>query len=112
MFGEFSEKREDLILNVVEYLEAMKIIDRRKWEKLEKELLAEGIFKKGGFMDIRKHIEERGRQKGRLEGRLKGRLERDKEVVLNMLKNRLDTSLICKVTGLSKEEIKKLKNGI
>ncbi len=31
------------------------------------------------------------------------------EVVLNMLKNRLDTTIICKVTGLSEKEINKLK---
>ena len=34
------------------------------------------------------------------------------QVVLNMLENNLDVSLICKVTGLSEKEVKKLKNEV
>ena len=49
---------------------------------------------------------QKGVQQGRIEGVQKGR----QEVVSNMLKNHLDTSLICKVTGLSEEEIQKLKS--
>ena len=60
-----------------------------------------------------------GQQKGRQEGMLQGmqaglqtgRQEEKRQVILNMLKNDLDMSLICKVTGLSPEEIKKLQNG-
>ena len=44
---------------------------------------------------------ERGWQAGRQEG--------IEQVILNMLQNNLDMSLICKVTGLSPEEIKKLQ---
>ena len=57
-------------------------------------------------MDIKEHIKEEGRQEGMRQGRQAER----QHVVLNMLKSQLDTSLICKVTGLSETEIKKLKN--
>ena len=43
-------------------------------------------------------------------GMEKGMEERSRTVALNMLKSGLDTSLICKVTGLSVDEIKKLKS--
>ena len=54
-------------------------------------------------MDIREHIKEKGRWEGRQEER--------QQVVLNMLKEKADISFVAKVTGLSEEEIKKLKNG-
>ena len=50
-------------------------------------------------MNTREYIKEEGRQEG------------IQQVVLNMLENNLDMSLICKVTGLSEKEVKKLKNG-
>ena len=52
---------------------------------------------------------EEGLAKGMEKGRIEGRTERDKEVILNMLKEKLDISLVSKVTGVSIEEIKKLK---
>ena len=51
-----------------------------------------------------------GMEKGMEKGRQEGRTERDKEVILNMLKEKTDINFISKVTGLSIEEIKKLKN--
>ena len=47
------------------------------------------------------------REEGLAQGMEKGR----QEVILNMLKEKTDISFISKVTGLSIEEIKKLKNG-
>ena len=55
---------------------------------------------------IQKGIHE-GMQKGRVEGLQEGRVE----MVLNMLKKNAEISFISDVTGLSHEEIKKLKNG-
>ncbi len=55
------------------------------------------------MQDVREIIKEKGRWEGRQ--------ERDKEVVLNMLKEKADISFIAKVTGLSEKAIKKLKNG-
>ena len=54
---------------------------------------------------------EKGRQEGLAEGKQEGRTERDTEVVLNMLKKKLDIKLVSEVTGLPIREIKKLKNG-
>jgi len=70
------------------------------------------------MQDVREIIKEKGRwegereglKKGRREGLREGRRERDKEVILNMLKEKADITFISKVTGLSEEEIKKLKN--
>ena len=62
-------------------------------------------------MNIRELIEEKGRWKGERKGRREGRQERDKEVITNMLKKKLDISLISEVTGIPAKEIKKLKNG-
>ncbi len=45
----------------------------------------------------------------RKEGRQEGRQSERQQVILNMLKNKLDTHIICKVTGLSKAEIKKIQ---
>ena len=77
--------------------------------------MEEGILPKGGVMDIRKHIREKGRWEGMQEGMKKGwqegRQEGQKEAILNMLKEKMDFAVISKVTGLSVKKIKKLKNG-
>ena len=49
------------------------------------------------------------REEGREEGRLLGHKEERFKVVLNMLKNKFKIYDIMKATGLSKEEILKLK---
>ena len=49
---------------------------------------------------------EKGMEKGRQEGREQGM----QTVALNMLKEQADIAFICKVTGLSQDEINKLKN--
>ncbi len=62
---------------------------------------------------------EEGMRKGRLAGKKegmsagmeKGRQEGQKELILNMLKKSADLSFISEITGLSEEEINKLKNG-
>ena len=108
-------KHDTLILSVIEYLTTGYKVKPEVWRKAEAEAVKQGLLKRGGYMDIRKHIEERGREKGLKkglkEGRQEGRQERDREVILNMLQNKLDVSLICKVTGLSEAEVNKLKNG-
>ncbi len=111
LFGELSGEREDFILHVLDYLESMKVVTVKSWQELEKELVLEGTFKKGGFMDIREEIRQKGRLEGRQEGMQQGMQQKQQQVVLNMLKKQLDFSLISAVTGLPVEEIKKLKNG-
>lgn len=109
--GGFFGKHDKLILSVIEYLATGYKIKPEVWRKAEAEAVKQGLLKKGGYMDIRKHIEERGHEKGLKKGLREGRQERDREVILNMLQEKADISFIAKVTGLSKEEINKLKNG-
>ena len=49
--------------------------------------------------------EEKGLEKGREEGREEGR----EKVALNLLKEGAEPAFICKVTGLSEEELNQLK---
>ncbi|MDE0517932.1 MAG: hypothetical protein OXH36_00025 [Bdellovibrionales bacterium] len=98
---------EGIILNIMEYLIKGYKIKPELYEKMELEMLKERLIKKGGYMDIRDYFREEGRQEGRQEGWQEGR----QQVVLNMLKEKSDIAFISKVTGLSKEEIKKLKKG-
>ena len=62
------------------------------------------------MQDVREIIKEKGRWEGERKGLRKGRQEGRQEVVLNMLKKKLDISVISEVTGLTEKEIKKLKN--
>ena len=54
---------------------------------------------------------EKAMKKGMKKGMQQGMQQKQQQVALNMLKEKADLSFICKVTGLSQEEIKKLKNG-
>jgi len=63
------------------------------------------MLKEGELMDVREVIKEKGRQEGMQEGIQKGR----QEIVLNMLKEKVEMAFISKITGFSKEEIEKLK---
>ena len=105
-FGEFSD-RKDIILSLADYLESAGAVTEKLWRKLEQELVLEGTFKKGGYMNTREYIKEEGRQEGMRKGIQKER----RQVVLNMLKEKAEITFICKVTGLSEEEVKQLKNG-
>ncbi len=61
--------------------------------------------------ELKAQLKDEVYDKGRKEGMEKG-MEREKQAVaLNMLREQADMGFICKVTGLSKDEIKKLKNG-
>ena len=115
IFVEFKEllkkakepQRKDTILKILEYLQDNTGLDLKTWKKAEELIVEEGILTKGGVMDIREHIKEKGRWEGRQEGRKEGR----QQVALNMLENKFKPSVICKITGLSENSIKKLKNG-
>ena len=70
-------------------------------------------------MDIREEIKEEGIQEGmqkglkagRQEGLQAGMQQGMQQVALNMLKTKAQISYISEMTGLSAQEIKKLKNG-
>ena len=105
--GKTKREVDEIVIGIVEYLRDAAGLKLKEWQKAEQGLIEEGILKKGGVMNIREIIEEKGRWKGQKEGIRKGR----QEVVLNMLKKKTDISFISEVTGLSVKEIKKLKNG-
>ena len=89
------------------------------WEELEREALERGFLNKGGVMNIREYIKQKGVQegwqKGQQEGWQKGQQEGwqkgQQELILKMLKEKADLAFISRVTGLPEREIKKLKNG-
>ena len=54
----------------------------------------------------------KGLAKGRAEGREEGREEERNSIVLKMLKNNLPVQTICDVTGLSVEDVTKLKESL
>ena len=121
------KERKDLVLKAVNYIQeyypdfSWKIFveAEKEAEEAEKEVKGEGrinlIQDKGGIMSLLEQRLERERQKslqkGLQAGMEKGQQTERQAVILNMLKKKLDVSLISEVTGLSEEEIKKLKNG-
>ena len=109
LFDKFSDKDDDLILNLMDYFKAFGM-SRALWKKVERSAVQKGIFQKGGYMDIKEHFKEEGRLEGIRKGIRKGRQEGRQEVIANMLKKKADIAFISQVTGLSEEEIKKLKD--
>ena len=90
----------------------------KKISKLTKEEEMQGIYIKEEQEEfIRQKIREyaaakgyeEGIEKGRKEGTLNGALKKQKELVEKMLSEKLDLLLIKKITGLSIDELKKLK---
>ncbi len=115
-------KGKDLGLVISNYVwKVVPNMTKELWQRIEQQAVKWGIFPKGGYMNIREYIKEEGRQegeqkgmlagmqKGKLEGKEEGRQEGKQEVILSLLKNKMDTSVICKATGLSKAELKKLQ---
>ena len=108
LFDNWTGDRDNLILRVGNYLWAVvPWMTTDLWEELERDAVKQGIFSKGGYMNTREYIKE----EGRLEGIQQGIQKNQQQVVLNMLKKEVEISFISEVTGLSEEEINKLKNG-
>ena len=128
-----SEKdQSQLLLFGSEYIKGVCGVSQKELAALELEALQTGILRKGGSMGLleymkQKHIREirqtaiqeglqEGQQRGHKEGLQQGMQEGIQQgvqqgiqkIVLNMLQNKVDMSFICKVTGLSEEEIQKL----
>ena len=57
------------------------------------------------MFSLENKIKETGKSIGRAEGRVEGAKTRNNEIAQNMLREKLDTSIISKVTGLSEQEI-------
>ncbi len=71
------------------------------------EAIAEGLSE-GRAKGLAEGLSE-GRAKGLAEGKIEGEIVAKKEIAKNMLNESMSIDLIEKITGLSKEEIKKLK---
>ena len=65
--------------------------------------------RKEGEEKGREEGEEKGRKEGRKEGREEGEEKGRKDVALKLLKQGVEPSFICETTGLSKEELNRLK---
>ena len=92
--------------------EGLRLVEEAR-EKAWKDQAAreDDSFNRGIEQGIEKGIEkgmEKGIEKGMEKGMEKGIEKGKKELVMNMLKQGLDVPFISKVTGLSKEKIKKL----
>ena len=112
--GVGEKDQENLLLSVFDYC-LKRGVSRDVLEIAEEEVFKTGILRKGGNMTLLEYTKREERRKGikqgMQQGMQKGRQERDREVILNMLKEKADISFVAKVTGLSEKEIKKLKNG-
>ena len=120
------ERRDETILQIYQYLRNNTGLEEKAWKKAEAWLIEQGFLTEGGVMTIREQmkeqmkeqiseqmkeqISEQIRENARWEGRQEGLQEGRQQVILNMLKEKIDTSVISKVTGLSEKEIKKLQN--
>ena len=59
---------------------------------------------------VKKHAERIGREEGRIEGNVEGRMAEKKETAQKLLLKNMKIEEIIEITGLTEEEIKKIKN--
>ena len=113
------DRGDNLILSLGDYLwSVVPGMNKALWNSLEHSAVKEGIFTKGGYMDVKEYMREEARQKARQEVRQEvkqeamqqGMQQGQKQLILKLLEGGLDFQSICKYTGFSKEELEKLKN--
>lgn len=86
------------------------IADSKTLTKEEQEKYDNSMMAMWDNYAVYKHAEEKGIIKGEAKGRAEGRAEGKKEIALNLLAYNTPIDIIAKSTGLSIEEIKKLKS--
>jgi predicted transposase/invertase (TIGR01784 family) len=86
------------------------IADSKTLTKEEQEKYDNSMMVMWDNYAVYKHAEEKGIIKGEAKGRAEGRVEEKKEIALNLLAYNTPIDIIAKSTGLSIEEIKKLKS--
>ena len=94
------------ILSKDETLQELAMVKER--DRKDQAAREEGAYEKGMEKGVEKGRKE-GMKKGRKEGMEEGCKEGMEKVALNMLKENLNISLISTMTGLSKDDILKLK---
>ena len=104
------QNRKTIVLRIVEYLKDNTDLNLEIWkQEVEEKLIEKGLLTKGGFMqDVREVIKAKGVWEGMQKGMQKGREEERQEIILKMLKEKVDIAFITKITGFSEAEIKKL----
>lgn len=93
------------------------IADSKTLTKEEQEKYDNSMMVMWDNYAVYKHAEEKGiikgeakgRAEGRVEGRAEGKKEKAKEIALNLLAYHTSIEVIAKTTGLTIEEVKKLK---
>ena len=134
LFKNWPGDKGDLTLAVGNYLQAtVSGMNEKLLRELDQFAVEKGVFPKGGYMTDRELIKEEGRREGVQQGMQRGiqqgvqqgmqrgiqqgvqqgrqeGVQRMQAVVCNMLREKADMDFISKVTGLSAEEIEKLKN--
>ena len=89
------------------------IADSKTLTKEEQEKYDNSMMVMWDNYAVYKHAEEKGiikgEAKGRAEGRAEGEKEKAKEIALNLLAYHTPIEVIAKTTGLTIEEVKKLK---
>ena len=93
------------------------IADSKTLTKEEQEKYDNSMMVMWDNYAVYKHAEEKGiikgeakgRVEGRAEGRAEGKKEKAKEIALNLLAYHTPIEVIAKTTGLTIEEVKKLK---
>ena len=86
------------------------IADSKTLTKEEQEKYDNSMMVMWDNYAVYQHAEEKGIIKGEAKGRAEGRVEEKKEIALNLLAYNTPIDIIAKSTGLSIEEIKKLKS--
>ena len=86
------------------------IADSKTLTKEEQEKYDNSMMVMWDNYAVYKHAEDKGIIKGEAKGRAEGRVEEKKEIALNLLAYNTPIDIIAKSTGLSIEEIKKLKS--
>ncbi len=107
------KEMEEIVLNNPVMQEVLKAesyftqdeINRRKYEQREKAIRDHYSFLAGALEESM----EKGLEKGRAEGRAEGEKEKAMSIAKNLLALDLPMETIAKATGLSEQEIDKLK---
>ena len=87
--------------------------DEEEHQRRVRNSLVASAIKEGwneGHAEGKAEGKEEGLKEGREEGKAEGALNKQKEIVLNMLNRNMDVKTISDVTGLSENEIEKLKS--
>ena len=85
------------------------IADSKTLTKEEQEKYDNSMMVMWDNYAVYKHAEEKGIIKGEAKGRAEGKKEKAKEIALNLLAYHTSIEVIAKTTGLTIEEVKKLK---